>query len=114
MPSPPAPTTLPPSPPPAPTPTPVPAPPPPPAAQAGPPASPSAPPEQPAPAPPAAAPPPERVEAVAIRTYRPTTRAPERTGTPLTVLMLVTTIPAVLAAALLRPRSQSAARRGRA
>ncbi|MEU1276813.1 hypothetical protein [Streptomyces sp. NPDC005805] len=49
-----------------------------------------------------------------IRTYRPAAGAPERPGTPLTVLMLVTTTPAVLAAALLRPRSQSAARRGRA
>ncbi|MER6614591.1 hypothetical protein ACWGJT_18340 [Streptomyces xantholiticus] len=52
---------------------------------------------------------------VAIRTYRPSAGSPERSGTPLTVLMLVTTTPAVLAAAMLRPRSQSAAgRRGRA
>ncbi|MFH8929650.1 hypothetical protein ACH4D4_21595 [Streptomyces pristinaespiralis] len=70
-----------------------------------------------APAPPAAAPaPPARAEAVAIRTYRPSTGGLEPAdGTPLTILMLVTTTPAVLAAALLRPRSQSAAnRRGRA
>ncbi|MBM9620378.1 hypothetical protein [Streptomyces zhihengii] len=53
------------------------------------------------------------MEAVAIHTYRPATKGPEPSGTPLTVLMLVTTTPAVLAAALLRPRSQSSARRGR-
>ncbi|MGN9791769.1 hypothetical protein ACWGH4_24530 [Streptomyces sp. NPDC054847] len=53
---------------------------------------------------------------MAIRTYRPASGGVEPAdGTPLTILMLVTTTPAVLAAALLRPRSQSAAnRRGRA
>ncbi|MFF3288731.1 hypothetical protein [Streptomyces sp. NPDC003023] len=71
-------------------------------------------PTTPAPAPPAAGPPPDRAEAVTIRSYRPATGRPGATGTPLTILMLVTTIPAVLAAAMLRPRSRSTAgRRGR-
>ncbi|MCQ6552282.1 hypothetical protein NPS70_03575 [Streptomyces sp. C10-9-1] len=94
--------------PPAPVPEPAPEPPPPPAAPA-PPERPPAPPPAP---PPAAAPPPEAVP-VAIRRHRPAGQGPEAEGTPLTVLMLVTTTPAVLAAALLRPRAHSAARRGR-
>ncbi|MFF3322404.1 hypothetical protein [Streptomyces sp. NPDC002889] len=50
-----------------------------------------------------------------MRTYRPAKGKPKAAGMPLVVLMLVTTTPAVLAAALLRPRSQSAAsRRGNA
>ncbi|MBT2370258.1 hypothetical protein J7E88_34550 [Streptomyces sp. ISL-10] len=76
-------------------------------------ATPPAPPAPPEPPEPPAAAPPQRAEAVVIRTYRPASQGPEDTGTPLTVLMLVTTIPAVLAAAMLRPRSGSAARRGR-
>ncbi len=106
--------------PPAPAPEPAPEQPPPPAAPA-PPERPPVPPPAPAPAPapppgaappPAAAPPPEAAP-VAIRRHRPAGQGPEADGTPLTVLMLVTTTPAVLAAALLRPRAHSAARRGR-
>ncbi|WP_432248661.1 hypothetical protein ACRAR1_14270 [Streptomyces sanyensis] len=67
----------------------------------------------PAPAPPPAAAPPPEAAPVAIRRHRPAGQGPEADGTPLTVLMLVTTTPAVLAAALLRPRAHSAARRGR-
>ncbi|MFJ4009171.1 hypothetical protein [Streptomyces sp. NPDC090026] len=106
--------------PPAPAPEPAPEQPPPPAAPV-PPERPPVPPPVPAPAPapppeaappPAAAPPSEAVP-VAIRRHRPAGQGPEADGTPLTVLMLVTTTPAVLAAALLRPRAHSAARRGR-
>ncbi|MBT2392513.1 MULTISPECIES: hypothetical protein [Streptomyces] len=57
---------------------------------------------------------PERRHVVAVRNYRRATGKPKDEGTPLVVLMLVTTTPAVLAAALLRPRSRSAAGRGRA
>ncbi|MFJ3931991.1 hypothetical protein [Streptomyces sp. NPDC090029] len=94
---------------------------PPPPAAPVPPERPPVPPPVPAPAPvpppeaappPAAAPPSEAVP-VAIRRHRPAGQGPEADGTPLTVLMLVTTTPAVLAAALLRPRAHSAARRGR-
>ncbi|MEU3048600.1 hypothetical protein ABZ705_19180 [Streptomyces sp. NPDC006984] len=106
--------------PPAPAPEPAPEQPPPPAAPV-PPERPPVPPPVPSPAPvpppeaappPAAAPPSEAVP-VAIRRHRPAGQGPEADGTPLTVLMLVTTTPAVLAAALLRPRAHSAARRGR-
>ncbi|WP_432063679.1 hypothetical protein [Streptomyces sp. C10-9-1] len=100
--------------PPAPAPEPAPEQPPPPAAPA-PPERPPVPLPAPAPAPappPAAAPPPEAAPVV-IRRHRPAGQGPEADGTPLTVLMLVTTTPAVLAAALLRPRAHSAARRGR-
>lgn len=88
-----------------------------PAPAGGPPSSP-APPAPPAPPPPPDEPPPAAApptaRAVAVRPYRPASRGPEADGTPLTVLMLVTTVPAVLAAAMLRPRSTSAARRSRA
>ncbi len=100
--------------PPAPAPEPAAEQPPPPAAPA-PPERPPVPLSAPAPAPappPAAAPPPEAAPVV-IRRHRPAGQGPEADGTPLTVLMLVTTTPAVLAAALLRPRAHSAARRGR-
>ncbi|MEU5978249.1 hypothetical protein [Streptomyces sp. NPDC047315] len=39
-----------------------------------------------------------------VRAHRPLPAKPQRDGLPLVVLMLVTTTPAVLAAALLKPR----------
>ncbi|NUK12597.1 hypothetical protein HRW18_32420 [Streptomyces lunaelactis] len=59
--------------------------------------------------PPEAAPAPTRAHVYAVHNYRPAAGKPDVAGMPLVVLMLVTTTPAVLAAALLRPRSRSAA-----
>ncbi|MEV6398529.1 hypothetical protein AB0M39_27775 [Streptomyces sp. NPDC051907] len=62
--------------------------------------------------PPAPGPKPSAV--LGVRNYRPAQSRKPRGGTSLVTLMLVTTTPAVLAAAMLRPRSQStASRRGR-
>ncbi|MFI1394354.1 hypothetical protein [Streptomyces sp. NPDC020681] len=47
----------------------------------------------------------------AVRNYRPAPGRRDDGGTPLTILMLVTSVPAVLAAAMLRPRSGSASSR---
>ncbi|MGW6458453.1 hypothetical protein ACWF94_21480 [Streptomyces sp. NPDC055078] len=64
-------------------------------------------PVRPAPAPPAAAPPPPvRPVPVAkpVRAYHPLPAKRKTGGMPLVVLMLTMTTPAVLAAAILRPR----------
>ncbi|MFI1014376.1 hypothetical protein [Streptomyces sp. NPDC020965] len=56
------------------------------------------------PAPPPAAAPPVSPTVYPVPAYRPLSARREADGTPLVVLMLVTTTPAVFAAVLLRPR----------